>query len=298
MGLGPGKSLDLSKWTEGKGHHPYICPSIHPPGASGVPSPGWALPATASLTLTRPQFGGRDHPHFNHRTTGAWRHEQAAPGQPERQDPANWAGRWVGALGWKGKRPFSFFQLSQRLESQRSASPQITCYRGRRRSSCPTAPLQCGPHLGSRHRAGGAPTPSLCDGARPGPLSGSERRHRLLSRTPDGWMAQEPGEGGPRRAVTCSGSRYWDVQAASRLEMPPRAARMSSGTARPARLSFLLGPHGPDTGGEGVWARQACRAGSPSAFLFAFHPGPAPTHRAEPLDCGIYGFSHLVPMFF
>lgn len=40
LGLGPGKSLDLSKWTEGKGHHPYICPSIHPLGASGCAQPG------------------------------------------------------------------------------------------------------------------------------------------------------------------------------------------------------------------------------------------------------------------
>lgn len=162
-------------------------------------------------------------------------------------------------------------------------------------SDLPSAMSSTSGHQPQGHN--GAPTPSLRDGARPGPLSASELWHRLLSRTPDGWMAQEPREGGPRRAVTCSGSRYWDAQAASRLEMPPRAARMSSGTARPARLSFLWGPHGPDTGGEGVWARQACRAGRPSAFLFAFHPGPAPTHRAEPLDCGIYGFSHLVPMF-
>lgn len=151
--------MDLGRaWTSASGQRgkgtirTSVRPFI-PLGPLDVPSPGRALPATASLTLTRPQFGGRNHPHFNHRTTGAWRHEQAAPGQPERQDPATgWAGGW-GRWDEKERGLSVSFQLSQRLESRRSTSPQITCYRGRRRSSCPTSPLQCRPHLGTSHRA-------------------------------------------------------------------------------------------------------------------------------------------------
>lgn len=75
--------------------------------------------------------------------------------------------------------------------------PQITRYKGKRRSSHPTSPLERRPHPGTSH---GAPMPSLHDGARTSPVSGSELWHWLLSWTPDRRMAQEPREGGPQRA--------------------------------------------------------------------------------------------------
>lgn len=103
-------------------------------------SPGPSLVGAIILILTTEQLGLGDM------------NKQLQVSLSDRTQQTGWAGGW-GRWDEKERGLSVSFQLSQRLESRRSTSPQITCYRGRRRSSCPTSPLQCRPHLGTSHRA-------------------------------------------------------------------------------------------------------------------------------------------------
>lgn len=64
-----------------------------------------------------------------------------------------WWGRG-GGCDRKGRGLSVSFHLSQRVRIMKRhiSSPQITRYKGRRRSNCPTSPLERRPHPGTSHR--------------------------------------------------------------------------------------------------------------------------------------------------
>lgn len=153
-------------------------------------------------------------------------------------------------------------------------------------------PSQTVVHTGTSHR--GTHTPSLRDGARTSPVSGSELlapASQLDSRRTDGAGAQG---GGPQKGphLLQAAATGTLLQAASGLEMPPRAARMSSRTACPVRLSFLLEDRGPDTGGRGSGPDKPAVLGAPLPSSLLSSPAQRSHAGLNPLTVA-FKVSHI-----